>query len=77
MSYAVKVLMERVMSVVLDKRNFAPEDVYWVAGNHDGPEDSTFAHEAVMKESVAWAQVLVSVGVVDNKLGRRYTETLH
>ena len=62
MSFAIRTLMQRVMTEVM--RHFAPADVYWVPGNHDGPEDSTFAHEAVMPESVAWARVLVEAGVV-------------
>jgi hypothetical protein len=70
MAFAIKTLLSRVMAVV--KKTFAPDDVYWVAGNHDGPEDSTFAHLGTMRESLAWANVLVEEGIVTNKLGRRY-----
>jgi hypothetical protein len=60
----------RIMAVV--KKTFAPEDVYWVPGNHDGPEDTAFSHLGTMRESLAWANVLVEEGIVTDKLGRRY-----
>ena len=73
LSFAIDYLMKRLLTLVLS--HFSPDDVYWVGGNHDGPEDSLFCHESVLHESQLWAQVLVDEGVVTNHLGRRYAKS--
>ena len=70
---AIATLMKTVFAAVLPR--FGAEHVYWAVGNHDGPEDQSFASttdEGVVSASLAWGNALVESGIVTNQLGRRY-----
>jgi hypothetical protein len=73
MPAAISALMHQVFTMFIP-RHFQPEHVYWGPGNHDGPEDCTFASNEnhVQAASLAWARELVEAGIVTNDLGRTY-----
>ena len=73
---AISTLMKAVFAGVIPR--FGAEHVYWATGNHDGPEDRTFASatdEGVVSASLAWGNALVESGIVTNQLSRRYNGT--
>lgn len=58
------------------KEYFNSDYVFYTAGNNDGNHDSIFTSNGNKNVSLAWANVLISHGIVTNDLNRIYTINL-
>jgi len=55
-------------------RYFEPEEIFYAAGNNDGPHNEIFLHGGgVDNQTDMWAAALVDAGIVTNALGWNYT----
>lgn len=66
---AIRVLLDRVLTEEL--RHFgSPSNIVWTPGNNDGPHSAIFQQQD--SSTIAWADTLLSHGIVTNDLGLIY-----
>jgi hypothetical protein len=73
-SVVIDILMGDVMTML--SSYFPAENMFYAAGNNDGPHDTIFVSGGTDADSIVWANQVVNAGIVNNDLGLIYEGNL-
>ena len=66
----ISILMNRTLGIVAT--HFDASNIFYTAGNHDGPDDMIFVDGGDVPATRAWADQVLAAGIVNNDLGFTY-----